>query len=140
MTRRQAVAPSPLLGLLLAVSMGCVAQPPAAEIPFPTYGPMSGEPTGILKGKLVLEGRCLAIDDGGLRYVALWPAATSPRTMDGSIAVTNRDGQLLVRLGETATFGGGEYKDPAFVEELVGTLPEGCDAERYWLVTAITRT
>jgi hypothetical protein len=36
--------------------------------------------------------------------------------------------------GDRVSMGGGEYTDRAFVESLVGTDPESCRGDRYWLV------
>lgn len=127
---------------LLAVMalLACCSSPSVPEgITFPRYSATDHQPTAEIDARLIRVGSCLGLESGDVVYVALWPAAYGASLSDTGRLVVTRDDRALASEGADASFGGGEYSNARkdLVEDLVGQLPSGCEADGYWLVTGI---
>jgi hypothetical protein len=93
--------------------------------------------TAELIGKLVMDDAgCLRVEpaEGGPRSVLVWPSDFTYRIEDNQIQVLNGSSQLVARVGDTVSMGGGMYD----LQNLAGTphnLPPEC-AGPYWDVGA----
>jgi hypothetical protein len=133
-----------LTPLLLAVLMaGCAADATITGPPLflPRHSLSGSGPTALITGTLRIKDACAWIEmDPGSEDLVLWPPGTGVSvSADGTVEITGVRGSngSLVN-GLTVTLGGGEYKDEAFVRELIRSgIPDACRSERYWLATEV---
>ena len=119
---------------LLAAGCGMQGTPLANQgITLLRYGQLEAFPAALVTGQLSLANGCVSLtDDEGRPVTALWPP-------DSRFASSTDATKLIIQgrtltEGDPVSMGGGEYTDRAWVESLVGTIPESCQGDRYWLV------
>jgi hypothetical protein len=98
------------------------------------------ESESLTSGKLVLwdYDRCPRImsEDGLGNYLPLWPPDYAVKMEEGEIAIVDGSGQVVARVGEEVTLGGGPIPhswDSAEYRRLHGDLPGDCSPP-YWIV------
>lgn len=103
------------------------------------YGPMPGSPAAIATGTLRLRDGCIWLDDGEEpAAVVLWPWSAHFGAIEAPLRVVV--GNVFAADGDTVQMAGGEYLDQMdFVETLVGSVPEPCRVDRYWLASTLER-
>jgi len=92
--------------------------------------------TALLAGTLVVKDGCLraSAGDGDEGYLIIWQTDYFLNNREGVIEVLDRNGQVVVRVGEEIRMGGGEVPLTADLERaLRAPLPEQCDGP-YWLM------
>ncbi len=87
---------------------------------------------GLIRGELVLDGRCLRlVDPGSESYLLLWPSHVRLVT-DPRVAVVDGSGSVLVRVGERIAAGGGEPGSLGS-DDVTPPPPLACEGP-YWAV------
>lgn len=100
-------------------------------------GFLTGGPTALASGTLEFRDGCIWLMEApGASVLVLWPHDADLDTSAGAIAVTFQNHRFAE--GDRMTLGGGEEKDLEHVRSLVGSLPDECITDRYWLTTTIT--
>ncbi len=87
---------------------------------------------GLIRGELVLEGRCLRlVDPGSESYLLIWPS-WARLVSDPRVAVVDGSGNVLVRVGERIAAGGGEPGSLSS-DDVTPPPPLACEGP-YWAV------
>ena len=139
--------PAAVLVLALAISLGaCEASVPQSSAPLPFFptdvrdGPRVTM-TARSSGRLTLEVGCLWLRSGGEVDLMIWPAAHRVEWWDGRLVVVNNTNEVVARVGDQVTVGGGEWLAMEAqididreVEAIIGRpIPPPCRTGRYWL-------
>lgn len=96
--------------------------------------------TALLEGQLILDNGCLRATTEGYEesgFLVIWPAGAAPRFLgDGTIEVLDVSGEIVTRVGEPISLGGGAMESDEsmrFWEQQIEGLPiEGCPGP-YWV-------
>jgi hypothetical protein len=125
---------------LAAILAACGGSVTAGGVTILRYGPMSGSPAALTSGTLRFIDGCVTlenIDPNGAPFgsVVLWPPGTDLRLIEGRTHVVV--GGNAATDGDQVELGGGEYKDQASVEHLVGDVGR-CRSDLYWLASTMT--
>ncbi len=156
--RGQRFAWAAVIPIAVSVLIGCTAIPPPTAIR-PTPPPSTTPPRprasaslaadapffpqqlppdpmaameGLIRGELVLEGRCLRlVESGSESYLLLWPSHVRLVT-DPRVAVVDGSGNVLVRVGERIAAGGGEPGSLSS-DDVTPPPPLPCEGP-YWAV------
>ena len=102
-------------------------------------GPEDPQPAGLTEGTVFVEHDCPRIRSvAGETFGTVWPPGyLLQRDGIGMTIIAPRDG-IVAHPGERRSFGGGAYRDHAFVEELIGRpIPAQCVEDEMWLVTEV---
>lgn len=77
---------------------------------FPKQAPTNVHMTALLEGQLTLDDKgCLRVEAGGGKgSLVIWHYEDALRVTAGAIEVLNGDGQVIARVGEPVSMGGGE--------------------------------
>ncbi len=87
-----------------------------------------------ITGKLIVANDCLRVNDSDTSYLLVWPPDFIPSTENDVIHILNRDGQVVVSVGDEVYVSGGEVRSVEFLnEQLRQKLPPDCPGP-YWIV------
>ena len=96
---------------------------------FPVQKPGIDGMTALMEGRLELENGYLRVD----KYLLIWPHGFSLRTEGEEILIIDGNGQVVARVGDKITLGGGEVSIPEeeakeFIEKSITgkPLPDNC--------------
>jgi hypothetical protein len=81
---------------------------------------------------LVLDGRCLYLQNPGGRVLVLWPAGATLARIDGNVAV--QLGGRTFPVGEEMRAGGGEVRNTV-LEQVDGDIIEECVTDPVWVMS-----
>lgn len=100
------------------------------------FGQLNGSPAALLHGRISFANGCASVEEApGAAVTGLWSSGTRLDTSTGTLRIIV-DG-VAFREGDEVSMGGGEYKDEEFVVSLVGSIPDSCRGDRYFLLTAL---
>ena len=97
--------------------------------------------SALLVGRLVVDERCLRVihqygDGTSTSYLPIWPAGVSLYQADTLIEIHTAQGQIVARVGEPISLGGGEVPAdalPEVIEPVIQPVPADCPGP-YWVV------
>ena len=106
---------------------------------FPVQRAGPSQMDGLFKGRLELNNGCLRVD----KYLIIWPHGFSLRTKGEEIQVIDSNDQVVARVGEKITIGGGEIPGEGakeLIEESIvdQPLPDNCTGP-YWIVSNVIK-
>jgi hypothetical protein len=136
---RNALAGS--ITLLALAACGAAAPAPTTDsFFFPRHaGALGAAGAARVEGVAVMGDGCLLLQaEDGQRYLPLWPQDTRLGMINSLPAILAADSELLVEVGDIdpndrVELSGNEVAEES-ATELVGTVPERCAADRYWIV------
>jgi hypothetical protein len=120
-------------GLLLEI-----AAPDGRTLYLPKQAPSGVSMLALLEGTLIEAGGCLRVttSDYPDGFLVLWPYDTDLRFEGDLIEVVNGRGQVIARVGEALSLGGGAVESAAAVSRTDQTIPglpiAGCPGP-YWV-------
>lgn len=131
--------------LLIVVVGGCAPAAPDGDSVersrafLPIHGPMFGGPTAIIGGVLRERDGCLVFENESGVDLPLWPPGTGAWIVDGVTVISDLDGRIAARPGETVWFGGGTDYPLEWAEDQAGPIPVACRVGNYTLVNSLER-
>lgn len=137
-----------MLAAVLSAAVACndnstsISSSTSSSTPFfPVQKAGLGRMEALLEGKLVLDNGCLRVKYFDDNYLLIWPYGFSLRTKGKEIQVVDSDGQVVARVGDKITVGGGEVPGEGvkeFIEESITgqPLPDNCTGP-YWIVGVV---
>jgi hypothetical protein len=133
---RSPLASDPARALILTAMLSLAACAGGEPAPLALYPARPEGHQALVQGRLELEGSCLYIvAENGERWLAAFP---SPGTAWDAAQQTVRVGERAVRVGEVATFTGGETRGSADGVEWVEPPAAACDRSGIWWATHVT--
>jgi len=92
----------------------------------------------LMQGKLVAEAGCLRVveSDGSDGHLIIWQPDYFLTDNGGKIEILGRDGQIVARVGEKISLGGGDVPLTTFSSQLREPIPSQCKGP-YWLMGGI---
>ena len=103
------------------------------------FGHLQARPQALVHGRVTFANTCASVaDNAGEPVTAIWPPDTQFDTSAADLGIVVQG--VRFSLGDPISMGGGEYTDEAYVESLVGEIPDDCRGNRYWLVTDLAIT
>ena len=139
-----------ILAIVLITAIACSDNSTNNSSPAPCFPVQKAgldEMESLGGGKLELDNGCLRMD----KYLLIWPHGFSLRTEGEEILVIDDGGQVVARVGDKITVGGGEITDSSFnvpgktakefiEESIIGQpLPDDCTGP-YWIVGETVKT
>jgi hypothetical protein len=108
------------------------------DIAFPRQEPVEGIREVMeaeLVGDLVLSEGCLRIESlyGNQSYIPVWPPEFTVDLENDNPVILDGDGQLVGRVGDEITMGGGELSENALSACVRDQMPPTCSG-KYWVV------
>jgi hypothetical protein len=129
-----------LLVLFIVLVAGC-AQPPdgstvrRANVGIVTHRDLGGGPAAIVGGTLGIDQGCVVIHSSDGLAIPIWPPGTAAWDVDGVLVIADRLGNVGVRLGEEAFFGGGTDYPRSAVEDIADApVPAACDRQVTFMI------
>lgn len=106
------------------------------SVQFPQQEPTSQSDvqlTALLVGELVNEDGCLRVADStsGTSFLIIWPADYVLHIANGEIGIKDSSGEVIARIGDTVSIGGGAFGERAEQIPEGENLPSDC-APPYW--------
>lgn len=128
-----------VLAVISTVLVGCTGTPTTVDgVTMLRYGFLTGSPAARTGGTIEFLNGCVGINHGdGWTRVVIWPSGARLESISGDVAVV-LDGSIL-KAGDPVELGGGGYKGVEDILGLVGTVPDACVAEEYWLATKVLK-
>ena len=116
---------------MLSVMAGCYfASDPTPEW-LPRYGGEVNGDDAHFEGTLVLQGRCLYVDDGPTRYFPIFPENSTLYPEDGRLTVLGKDFEI----GGKIEGGGSDRHNYATLKlDYVARPDPSCDTSLVWIV------
>ena len=103
------------------------------------FGYLNGSPAALVRGRVSFANGCSSLEAApGVLMTGLWSSGTRLDMSTGALRIIV-DGVPFAE-GDELSMGGGEYSDEDFVISLVGTIPESCRGEHYWLLSGLVTT
>jgi len=100
------------------------------------FGQLNGSPAALLSGRISFANGCASVEAApGVPVTGLWSSSTRLDTSTAALRIVI-DGVAFSE-GDEVSMGGGEYEDEQFAVSLVGSIPDTCRGERYWLLTEL---
>jgi hypothetical protein len=126
--------------LLVGGTVGCggsnQATPPDVFLPTGLRSG-SGGLAALAEGTLILDNGCVWLEqDGGNRYLPIWPKETAVLEVNGALVISVRDERYSI--GTRLLLGGGESPSRALIEEAIGQrIPDQCFNGMMWSVSSV---
>lgn len=143
--KRAALCAPFIVGAL--VLSACESRSGTSATPTPTPDPSATDTRGnlvlplqevasgyesLIEGTLIRRGRCILVRTASKNlYLPFWPPQTSYERTPAGLSIIH-EGEVVARVGEAISLGGGGAVRPAALRDRAG----GCPG-RYWLVSTI---
>ena len=100
------------------------------------FGQLDASPAALYTGRVSFANGCASVEGPrGLPMTGLWPPDTRLDATSGRLLIVVQG--VPFAEGDELSMGGGEYADEAWVESLVGPIPEQCRGPHYQLLTQL---